>query len=443
MSLFGAASQQQPQQPPQQNRQASRGIPVELYFKGHDLLKADFFSDSDPYLILYEIPENAPIASNDAWVKFRREVGRTEVQSNNLHPIWGTVLRVRYVIGAKQRFLCRLLDDDVGKTDEDNDPLGDVSFYLHDVMVAPNSTIIAALPTQGSITITAHVSLRGEGMSIERVAVPRTATVVDALQKSTRVREQGTTDISFPSSAAFWKELHRAIALAPSTAQAPPHLHIECTDHGDGILVNKVFLIDFLDQWNESVTHTLTLTVGDGSRAFRAVPMMWEQLLTHVADNPQQARDGEATVEVESNHDPHRRKVKLPWTQWSNFCRRWDQQHDTAPGDTFGGGPPTVEEQVRRKQQEVGRISASGIGGDIGGDFGTGAVSSLMTPEQQAQGIFPSWTDRSQRMPCTSSRGMARNVSSTGTYWTNFMREWTILQAAARNHLPSGHVGGL
>jgi hypothetical protein len=418
-------------------RQARVGIPVDLFFKGHDLLKADLFSDSDPYIILYEIRSDAPQSSSDNWLKFRREVGRTEVIDDNLNPIWVTSIRTRYQINGKQRYMIRVIDDDDNnyalKKDDENDALGECTFLLHDVMVAPNASIICALPTQGSITISAHVSLRGEGMTIERVAVPRTATVVDALQKSTRLKQSGTTDVAFPSSTAFWKALHTAIALAPSSAQAPPHLHIEASNEGDGILVNKVFLIDFLDQWNESVTHTLTLTVGDGSRAFRAMPAMWEQLLAHVNSNPMIARDGEVIVEVESNQDPHRRKVKLPWTQWSNFCRTWDQLNDKPPGDTFGGGPPTVEEQLERKlrARDVAAASGGALAGSVGGE---------QTADEEAALMFPAWTDRSLRMPCTSVKGMPRNHSSTGTYWTNFMREWTILQAAARNHLPSGMV---
>lgn len=425
-----------------------RGIPIELFFRGNDLLKADVLSDSDPYLVIYEIPPDAPQASSDGWLQYRREVGRTEIIDDNLNPVWTRSVLVRYVIGASQRFLCRCIDDD-GLDDNKNDPLGDASFYLSDVMNAPNYTIMVALPTQGSITISGRISLKKEGMTIERVAIPRCATVVDALQKSTRVRETGTTDISFPSSDAFWKALHQAIALAPASAQAPPHLHIEATDRGEGILVNKVFLIDFLDQWNEAVTHTLTLTVGDGSRAFRAVPAMWERLLTFYSGSGVSAQEGEPTITVESNQDPHRRKVRIPWSSWSNFTKLWDATHEGDQGDTFGGDQQldvgTAAKQYQEAQHsmktgsllglDVDALNQSGENYYSGGCGGNGDGSNGMDLQRV---LYPQWTDRSQRMPCTTAIGRARNVSNTGTYWTHFMKEFSILQAAARNHLPSG-----
>lgn len=424
-----------------------RGIPLEIFFRGNDLLKADVLSDSDPYLVLYEIPADAPQATADGWASIRREVGRTEVIDNNLNPVWTKSILARYIIGASQRFMCRVIDDD-GLDDDHNDPLGDVSFYLCDVMNAPNYTVMVALPTQGSITITARISLRKDGMTVERVPLPRCATVVDALQKSTRVRETGTTDISFPSSDAFWKALHQAIALAPASAQAPPHLHIEATDRGEGTLVNKVFLIDFLDQWNEAVTHTLTLTVGDGSRAFRAVPAMWERLLNFYTGGggggaQRGTCEGEPLVTIESNQDLHRRKVKIPWSSWVNFVKLWDATHEGIQGDTFGGEKVlcVAAQQLQQQQQqrqplqqqldEAAELSRSLVGEGRGG--GVGAKS-----ESTNRFMYPQWTDRSQRMPCTTAVGRARNVSSTGTYWTNFMKEWSILQAAARNHLPNG-----
>ena len=427
-----------------------RGIPIELFFRANDLLKADVLSDSDPYLVIYEIPPTAPQASSDSWVNFRKEVGRTEVIDDNLNPVWSRSVLVRYIIGATQRFMCRCIDDD-GLDDNKNDPLGDASFYLSDVMNAPNYTIMVALPTQGSITITGRISLKREGMTIERVPIPRCATVVDALQKSTRVRETGTTDISFPSSDAFWKALHQAIALAPASAQAPPHLHIEATDRGEGILVNKVFLIDFLDQWNEAVTHTLTLTVGDGSRAFRAVPAMWERLLTFYSGSAAVPQDGEPFIAVESNQDPHRRKVKIPWSSWANFTKLWDATHEGSQGDTFGGEQQLDVGNAAKQQQEAQHLMKAGsmlgldvdalnqsgeyhhYDGSYDNDFGNGNNGNNLQ-----RILYPQWTDRSQRMPCTTAMGRARNVSNSGTYWTHFMKEFSILQAAARNHLPNG-----
>lgn len=428
---------------------AKRGIPIELFFRGNDLLKADVLSDSDPYVVIYEIPPDAPQASSDGWVGYRTEVGRTEVIDDTLNPVWTRSILVRYVIGASQRFLIRCIDDD-GLDDDRNDPLGDASFYLSDVMNAPNYTIMVALPTQGSVTITGRISLKKEGMTIERVPIPRCATVVDALQKSTRVRETGTTDISFPSSDAFWKALHQAIALAPASAQAPPHLHIEATDRGEGILVNKVFLIDFLDQWNEAVTHTLTITVGDGSRAFRAVPAMWERLLTFYSGGTVAPQDGEPTITVESNQDPHRRKVKIPWSSWVNFTKLWDATHEGDQGDTFGGEQQLDVGTAAQQYQDAQHLMKAGsmLGLDVdalnqSGDYNN-TSSGMIYGDGSGGGnnlqriLYPQWTDRSQRMPCTTAIGRARNVSNSGTYWTHFMKEFSILQAAARNHLPNG-----
>jgi hypothetical protein len=423
---------------------AKRGIPIDLFFRGSDLLKADVLSDSDPYLILYEIAADAPQASADGWLSQRKEVGRTETIDDDLNPVWMTSIAVRYVIGASQRFLCRLIDHD-GLSDDRNDPLGDASFYLSDVMNAPNYAIMIALPTQGSVIITARISLRRDGMTVERIPIPRCATVVDALQKSTSVTETGTTDISFPASAEFWKALHNAVALAPSSAQAPPHLYIESAEGGDGILVNKVFLIDFLDQCNESVTHTLTLTVGDGSRAFRAVPAMWERLLAFYAGGVAHTApvEGEPMVTVESNHDPHRRKVRLPWSSWTSFTKLWDAKHEGgASGDTFGH-----EDETMGTAAMLAGAGRGGLAGGRGGGVGDGGDRTLggdLDPLSHAatdaaiRAMYPQWTDRSQRMPCSTALGRPRNSSSTGTYWTNFMREWSVLQAAARNHLPSG-----
>src|SRR3989338_4844887 len=91
---------QQQQQQGSSSASPKRGIPIEIYFRGSDLLKADVLSDSDPYLVMYEIPLDAPQTSSDGWAAIRREVGRTEIIDNNLNPVWTKTILVRYIIGA-------------------------------------------------------------------------------------------------------------------------------------------------------------------------------------------------------------------------------------------------------------------------------------------------------------------------------------------------------
>jgi hypothetical protein len=118
---------------------------VSLHLRANGLARADLFSKSDPYACIL-MGSQRP-----------REVGRTEVIKNSHDPIWVKSTLVDYSFEQEQLVTIRVADEDKMTSD---DFMGQCSFKLASLVVAPGQTLTLSLTTpsgkrgKGTITVT-------------------------------------------------------------------------------------------------------------------------------------------------------------------------------------------------------------------------------------------------------------------------------------------------
>ncbi|KAG5474361.1 hypothetical protein LSCM1_03141 [Leishmania martiniquensis] len=116
-------------------------FPVQLFFKCSNLIDADTFSKSDPYVVLYD----ATLGNT------KNAIGKTEVIRNNLNPEFKTCIPVNYFFETRQTLRVEVWDSDKGKAD---DFLGRAEFTLGQLMSSANLCMTLKLNTKGTITVT-------------------------------------------------------------------------------------------------------------------------------------------------------------------------------------------------------------------------------------------------------------------------------------------------
>ncbi|KAG5499854.1 hypothetical protein GH5_03990 [Leishmania sp. Ghana 2012 LV757] len=115
--------------------------PVQLFFKCTNLIDADTFSKSDPYVVVYDVTLGN---TNNA-------IGKTEVIRNNLNPEFKTCISVNYFFEIRQTMRVEVWDSDKGKVD---DFLGRAEFTLGQLMSSANLSLTVKLNTKGTVTVT-------------------------------------------------------------------------------------------------------------------------------------------------------------------------------------------------------------------------------------------------------------------------------------------------
>jgi hypothetical protein len=120
---------------------------VTLHFKAQGLARSDLFSKSDPYACLI-MGSPRP-----------REVGRTEVIKNCHDPIWVKSFIVDYSFEEEQIITVKIAEDD-GMTSDDF--LGQCSFKLADLVVAPGQQLTLALTAPSGKRAKGTLTVSGE-----------------------------------------------------------------------------------------------------------------------------------------------------------------------------------------------------------------------------------------------------------------------------------------
>jgi len=136
---------------------------VEITVSAADLKSADTFSKSDPMAVLYEQATNA----QGGW----REVGRTEVISNDENPSFVKKFRLLYNFELVQTYRFVFVDVDKKHSPETCsvdacDKLGDVEFRLSEVVAQSNRSL--TLQMEHTSRKTSEVHLTAEEMSSAR-----------------------------------------------------------------------------------------------------------------------------------------------------------------------------------------------------------------------------------------------------------------------------------
>ncbi|CAD8153532.1 unnamed protein product [Paramecium octaurelia] len=107
---------------------------IEIFISGRQLKDLDYFSKSDPFVIVY-------IKTNNQWIK----IGNTETISNNLNPNFKRTFQLDYVFETVQPIRFEVRDDD----GSNSELIGQVETTIGTLFGARNQTSILELGQRG------------------------------------------------------------------------------------------------------------------------------------------------------------------------------------------------------------------------------------------------------------------------------------------------------
>lgn len=115
---------------------------VELTLSARGLADKDTFSKSDPMCVVDEYRPRQGNPSISEW----KEIGRTEVIKNILHPEWNKKIELDYYFESKQDIRFRIFDVDNARDDlNSQDYLGHCECVLADIVAAPERLLVLKL----------------------------------------------------------------------------------------------------------------------------------------------------------------------------------------------------------------------------------------------------------------------------------------------------------
>jgi hypothetical protein len=275
--------------------------------------------------------------------------------------------------------------------------------------------------------------------------VPRCSTLTDTLRRTKQ------RDTQFPADADLWAAIIRAIPVTPG-AQDPPLYALENSATGDTFTANAPFVRDFIEHWEETRTHTVTVAAAGTLRTFRAGSRFWDFARTWAREQARHgasaAADGAtplhglepqphgsaglpphlATAEasVTSSLAP-KDPLALTLLAWCHLVHAWNAAHESsadpprfdAAGSTPSAAAAVTERAAAEDPAHRKSTPASTPPAASSTALYSRPVPQLTTPDNVDFAAVQRRFDQRDRR---------------GHYWTHFMSHWNILLDQYRNY---------
>lgn len=233
---------------------------LELRFRCKGLKKADLFSQSDPFIVLYMQDQNV-----QGW----REIGRTETVKNTPNPSFTTAFQVDFFFEELQRLRVEVFDRDSSSNNlREHDFLGCVEVTLGQLMAAQGQSKVMALLRDDASRhhrphgVSGHVIISAEEVS----------SCADRLRVRFAASKLDNKDGWFGASDPFVNIYRLRHSAGDPNAPSASWLHV---------WKSEVIMDNLNPRWRPVTLSVQALCNGDLSRVLKVEVMDWEKSGRH------------------------------------------------------------------------------------------------------------------------------------------------------------------